>query len=652
MSVVRLAMAAVTILAALAQPLRAQSGELQEVSLDSLLNLDVSSASRHAQKIRQAPASITVITREDIRRYGYETIADVLNRVRGFYTSDDLNYTYLGVRGFSRPTDYNNRVLLLINGFTVNEGMYGSAALGTDMGLNVDAVERIEIARGPASALYGTSAMFAVINIVTRSASTLEGMDISTAAGSKGLMRGAVAGGHVLPGGWDLFVSGSYRDVDGGSVYFPEYDSPATNNGVAENLNWDHAGNGLVMLRGHGFTLGGWYSSRTKAFPTAAWESAFNAPGAETRDAYSSIRGTFERTLSPILRIATSAHYYHYEYAGGYPGDGYMYVDSTDANRAGVDGQAILDLGQSHRLVVGANVDRHLRADYRAGYDDGTVDMNGDFPFTVVGAYAQHEAALSETVTLTAGLRHDRTSGETSATSPRVALNYSPSVNRTIKLLYGEAFRVPSAYERNYEVYGYVRTPSLDREHIRTFELVWEERLTEWLRGEVSAYHYTVWDLIDTIENEDEETFTFANRSSVSAPGVEAELDARLPSGASLYANYAYQFARLEEDDAELTNSPLHLLKAGASVPLYGSIRAMAEGRYESSRLTVAEVRTDDALLIRAGLSVRPLRRLEASLIVDNLLDADYSTPGGVEHLQPAIPQPGRTVRVGLGMRF
>jgi iron complex outermembrane receptor protein len=84
----------------------------------------VSGASRYEQKVTQAPASVSIVTSDEIKKQGYRTLAEVLESVRGLYVTDDRNYSYLGVRGFGRPGDYNSRVLLLVDGHRLNDNIY------------------------------------------------------------------------------------------------------------------------------------------------------------------------------------------------------------------------------------------------------------------------------------------------------------------------------------------------------------------------------------------------------------------------------------------------------------------------------------------------------------------------------------------------
>jgi len=148
----------------------------------------------------------------------------------------------MGVRGLLRPGGYNDAILLLVNGHTYNDDIYGQAFLGTEFGIDMEAIERIEVVRGPSSALYGGNAMFAVVNVVTASGQELPGIRPLVETGSYGRKRAQISFGHVFANGLDLMASGSVLDIDGHSdLFFPEYNSPETNNGVAHDADGDRA---------------------------------------------------------------------------------------------------------------------------------------------------------------------------------------------------------------------------------------------------------------------------------------------------------------------------------------------------------------------------------------------------------------------------
>src|SRR6185295_1369374 len=160
------------------------------LSLDDLMKAEIYTASKHWQAISEAPASVSIVTADEIQKYGYRTLADILRSIRGISITSDRNYSYVGVRGFARPGDFNTRLLLLVDGHRFNDNVYDGAYIGTDFPIDVDLIERVELIRGPSSSLYGGSAFFGVINVVTKRAHNLRGPMVSFEAGTLGTYKG------------------------------------------------------------------------------------------------------------------------------------------------------------------------------------------------------------------------------------------------------------------------------------------------------------------------------------------------------------------------------------------------------------------------------------------------------------------------------
>ncbi|MCC7264360.1 MAG: TonB-dependent receptor [Candidatus Latescibacteria bacterium] len=644
-----------------------QEWELREESaLDSLLAIPVSTAAKYAQSASQAPASVTLITADDIARYGYHTLEEVFAAVRGFYVSNDRNYSYIGARGFGRPTDYNNRVLLLIDGHSFNENFYGSASTGTELALDLSSIERLEIVRGPGAALYGTGAMLAVVNVITKSGRTTDGLRVDAEAGQFGNRRGELNFGREFASGLDLAVSGLWMDSEGPDLFYPEYDDPATNAGRAVGLDWDRAHGGYVRLGFAGLTLQGFHSSREKGIPTGAFGIAFGDPRAQTLDEQSFIDLKGERQLPHHQSLRLRGYFDHYRYRGTYPYDEEDYhtllFDANDGQWLGGEAQFTWDLRSDNRMVAGVEYQKHLQARYHT-WDLETDFFDGDYPFTVFSFYLEDEYQVSRDLSLTLGWRRDRYAGAKSSASPRGALIYKPRPSSTFKLLYGEAYRAPNMYELHYESPGDAKgNPSLGPEEIRTGEVVWEQRLTQRLWGLVSLYDYQMRALLEQRLDPADSLRQFHNTDKVQARGAELECRGTLWAGATGYASYVLQRAEDKATATELTNSPGQSAKVGVAGPLAGLLHTAVEVQYEAGRRTLTGSRTDPYLLTKARLAIqgwspgapkgKRVPRLGLSLTVYNLFDASYAVPGGFEHRQDAIPQDGRRFVCRLNCEF
>src|ERR1039458_7972472 len=192
--------------------------DLFDAGLEDLLKVDVDSvyaASGYKQKVTEAPASITIVTSDDIRKYGYRTLADILSNVPGFYVTYDRNYSYVGIRGFGRPGDYNSRILLLVDGHRLNDAVYEQALIGTEFPIDVDLIERVEVPRGPNSSLYVASPFLGVINVVTKRASSARNLAASAELASYGTFKTRVTYSNRFQNGLEMLLSGCFYDSRG-----------------------------------------------------------------------------------------------------------------------------------------------------------------------------------------------------------------------------------------------------------------------------------------------------------------------------------------------------------------------------------------------------------------------------------------------------
>jgi iron complex outermembrane receptor protein len=261
--------------------------------------------------------------------------------------------------------------------------------------------------------------------------------------------------------------------------------------------------------------------------------------------------------------------------------------------------------------------------------------------------YVQDEIRVARWLIVNAGLRYDGYE-EFLRVTPRAAFIVLPSSTQSLKYLYGSAFRAPNAYELNTYYFG-ERVQTLRPESIDTHEIVWERYPNDWLRTSVSTYVYRADQLITLIPAATFLGATFVNEGEVRAKGLELEAQMRLKGASQALLSYALQSAVDQETDDELPNSPRHIVQARISLP--GPTRrsfVSVNGRYLSSRKTLTGSKVSAAATADVNM-VQPLgQSWELFGGVRNVFDARYEDPASSQHRQDAIPQNGRTVRIGI----
>ena len=635
----------------------AQTAEdLSDLSLEDLMNVRVErvfGVSRRVQPITEAPSSVTIVTAEDISRHGYRTLADILRGVRGLFVTDDRNYSYVGARGFSRPGDYNSRILLVVDGHRINDAVFDQAPAGRELGLDPATFQRVEVIRGPASALYGTSAFFAVVNITTKRGQDVNGVAVRAGVGNLGRTKVGGIAGRRFRNGLDLSFAAGVETVDGyDELYYPEFDDPSTNNGIASHIDNDSLRTVSGRASYRDFTITGAYGRREKTVPTASFSTAFNDDRFVTNDSRGFIDAALDRSWRGT-EYAVRAYADTYRYDGTYPYEssieGTPNVLSTDYGYGtwwGAEGRATRRLPGRQTLTGGLEFrDYAQQAQGEAFEEDPTGNWDSDVTTRVFAAYGQDEVRLREKWLVSVGGRYDSYSGF-DRFSPRASVVFMASPTRAIKYLFGSAFRAPNAYEFDYLTQG-VRNTDLDAETITTHEFVWEEYTGGWLRTTVSAYRSSVARLLELTVNDFDE-LSFANQGRVLARGLEFEAEVR-SEGVQFVGSYALQRARDRDTEQELTNSPRHLGK------LRLSFEGFVEGSTFAAELQTVSQRLDGARTFVEGHSVanvnyvHPINeRLAVTATIRNLFGSGYADPASAEHRQLVIRQDGRTGYIGL----
>lgn len=628
------------------------------LSLEQLMAIPVYSAAKREQKTSEAPSSVTVITSQDVRAYGWRTLSDLLRSVPGMYVTSTRTYGSVGVRGFERSGDFGGRILLLVNGHRMNDPLYDSAAIVEDFILDLDLIDRVEIVRGPGSTLYGTNAFFAVINVISKGADQIGGFEAAGEGGTQDAYRGRLSYGKKTEDGAEtMFSASSYRSDGKESVYMPRLVEPGVFDGILHNGDAELSTRYMGSHRSGGLTLEGFYVSRDKDTPAAYGTVPFLPR--HTLDARAFVEGRYEYALSADATLAARLYYDWYKYVGTYLYDvgEPEYLTNLDYSLSeSVGGE--LQLSWHPLANHSATAGFEYRDNYKQVMQNYDVNPHYDVldinPATkIFGMYLQDEFRPSDRLGVTGGVRYDHYDTFGESVNPRLAVVYGLDEATTVKLLYGQAFRAPNANEFYYEEEGAVkRNPDLKPEDITTYEVVGERHFGRNWRGSAAGFFNQATGLIDIFLDPADDQYTYVNADKVDARGIELQADGQLGHDARLSASYTYTKTKDAATGEPLPLAPKHLGKLNLTVPVVpGGVLAGVEVQYVSKRINPASGRGYDSVwLVNTTLfSYRWKDRWEFSLSAYNLFERhyNYAIIGDLEALQD-----GRLLRAKVSTRF
>ena len=599
----------------------------QDLTLEAILETPFSAASKHPQDPSDAPSMVSSISADEIHGHGWRTLGEALTALRGIHMTYDRSYSYLGVRGFSRPGDYNNRILLLLDGTPINDGLYEQAMIGSEFPVDIALIERIDYVPGAGSVMYGGNALFGVINVITRQGA-VQGVEVEVGAGYGSAWHTRATAGKRDESGRDWLVSVTRERSRGRDLFFDSYAAPGAN---AWSHGLDHESNDRFFARfAHGgLTLETLFHQRTKGYPGGAYAVDLDDPRSQQTDRRALLAANWDVLVDVDWRLAIRGYFSDYNYSAQYSISGALENESAINRQLGAEINLIARAWRDHTAVFGYSWRNDLER------RQVTPGMDVDKPRKAFGLYMQDDWRFTKEMTLSTGLRHDHDSSGDHHDSPRIALIANPQPDTVLKLISGIAFRDPNAYETDYS-YPASNLPNraLQAEKIRSHELGVERTIGKWqLAGSFFRNHV---DNLIAIET-DAVTGLQIHRNLGGATARGLELEARTRwGGIRLRGSMTWQRAR-HESGAAIANAPYHLAKLMLLAPLPGGMTLGWETHFTGRRTAdTGSIATEGTPVGGHAVSHATLggglgRQFEWQIRAINFFDRHYGNVVGAE---------------------
>lgn len=485
-------------LAALLALLLAVPARGEDVSdLAGLLNEPVvTTASKSAETAGLAPATTSIITGEDLRRHGLDSLGDAINYLAvGMLTEPNYATPEIGTRGVLLSADYGNHVLLLLDGHALNEPWDGTAYYDWTAGIPLDLVDHVEVILGPGSVLYGSSAMLGVIHVITKRARDYQGVHLAADGSLPIAGHGSV--GIGVPLGQDGRAGGFTAAVDwfhsqGPKLRYDLQPYGSTVWGGDATHRREDVPSAVARLVVGGLEVG----LRAALSRRAATQilGDFDDPENYERDRWLSADARWTGSLTGKLQLTARAYGDLYDYLAHEPwtdavdcldGQSRCTYLSTGTSRWfggevsttydwAADGRFVTLLGaEARRIQVSSTLDYRDR-------DTGVDTRTSEFTKrdTILAGYLQQTLRVAPWLSVNAGLRLDHDAEIGSHLSPRAAVVVPAWSGGTLKAIYSEAFRAPTFYERFYsDPTNELQAEDLRPETVRSLEGVVEQRV-------------------------------------------------------------------------------------------------------------------------------------------------------------------------------
>jgi len=595
---------------------QAQNDEenLLDLSISELMNITVTTASRHAESTTDAPGTVLVVTQQQIRERGYVNLYQLLEDLPGVDVqnyANNIELNRVSIRGFVR----NDKFVVMQDGIRINSPTGETVPISDNFSLYN--AKQVEIVYGPASALYGADAFTGVINIITTQASDIEGVEFTALGGEFGSHALYAHAGTQINDTLQLSGGAHWQETDNPDLadYYPQdfaLGDLVTLNGETVTKAQDRQGYigdtrsssaYFKAVLNNSLTLGGnYWAFRSRTDVAARPETTDYGSAAYWNSALMDVYANYRFTLNPQLKGFAQFDYADYEvapqsyFANIYTNfaNGYKYVHGTKKQ---LETQLEYAWNDNNNLIGGISLADYFSQpktiDLPTRYNTKLAPQAQNFsylgtentlPVNIyqhnyrnIGAYLQWRRTWNAQWASIMGMRYDHNSSYGTSFNPRFGLIYQPQETTTLKVLYGTAFLAPSPFLA-YEHYGsfsgqtndqglylsdflHIPNPNLKPEEIQTLEF----NVTHHLNDHVS--------LLSSVY------YSQADNLIYNAP-ADPQQPTYIPGGLIAYTQYNDNIGQAKSYGGDLSLNYLYYFKHGASLKVWSNY-SYANGKLE-----------------------------------------------------------------------
>ena len=525
----------------------------------------VTTATKTLEEVNKSGATVSIITAEDLKNMGARNLMDALKRVPGLGINQmNMGMSAVEVRGVK--TDFGEKVLFLMNSHPINNNLVNGGAHSSYNNFIIDDIKRVEVVRGPGSALYGANAFVAVINIITKEVSDINGPKITLGAGSYQSKKLNVQLGDSF-GDLDLTANVNIFDTDGFKGEVESDSVSASGKSDYWNQRYDL---GMQVAYGN-YSLQAKYVKRQ----SGGYLGANNVINDDSEQEYIDyfIELGYQRALTNQLTFSSKVYFDHFQFDNLWEitTDGLFLRSPIEHDKMGLDLQLEYRINDQHKLLTGIMTEHQSQYNVELWSNGGagplqdisaTDNWNGSHNRNINAAYIQDIWDINENLRAIIGTRYDNYSDFGSSFNPRMSLSWEFTDNYNLITTYGSAFRAPTFGELyNINNPSIVGSPDVQPEEIETYEVAISGEINKKMNFKVTGFHNNIKDLIYAVPSTVAAN-EYGNIGKLTVDGVEMEFNSRLKGGSLISLNYTYQNAINENTNSRASDVPQQKLNA------------------------------------------------------------------------------------------